>query len=259
MPELIEVELSRRHAEALVGKTVRRVELLDQHASAVDAARLGGTLGGAKVLAARRRGKLLLLDTDAGTLGLHFGMTGRLVLDGVPTLERLLYSPLQLDERWLRLAVDFEGSGRLELHDARRLARVFLDPPEEVLGPDAASVTLAELRWALGGRTRGVALKARLLDQSKLAGVGNLIADEVLWRAALSPERPANSLDDAELRRLHRRLRATIALLTERGGSHTGDLMADRIRGGVCPKDGAPLTRSTVGGRTTYWCPAHQH
>lgn len=259
MPELVEVELSRRHAEALVGQRMRSLELRDQHASAVDAGRLAETFAGATVTAARRRGKLLLLDTDSATLGLHFGMTGRLVLDGVPSLERLLYSPVQLDERWLRLVVSFFGGGRLELHDARRLARVHLDPPEEALGPDAASVTLAELRWALAGRTRGAALKARLLDQAKLAGVGNLIADEVLWRAALSPERPAHSLDETELRRLHRRLRTTIALLTERGGSHTGDLMAARVRGGLCPRDGCPLLRGTVGGRTTYWCPTHQH
>jgi formamidopyrimidine-DNA glycosylase len=258
VPELIEVEYSRRHAEGLVGRTVRAFELRDQHASAWDPATLAETFVASTVVATRRRGKLLLIDTDVATLGLHFGMTGRLVVDGVPTLERLLYSPVQLDERWLRLTVDFDGGQRLELHDARRLARVHLNPPEDSLGPDAATVTLAELRRVVGSRTRGVALKARLLDQSRLAGVGNLIADEVLWRAALSPERPAGSIDEKELHVLHRRLRATIALLLKRGGSHTGDLMAARVRGGVCPKDGAPLTRSTVGGRTTYWCPAHQ-
>jgi formamidopyrimidine-DNA glycosylase len=161
--------------------------------------------------------------------------------------------------RWLRFRMVTEDGGELELHDPRRLARIFLDPDEAALGPDAASITLGQLRTILTGRTRGIALKARLLDQAKLAGVGNLIGDEVLWRAGLSPERPAASLDDTELRRLHRRLTGTIALLLRRGGSHTGDLMASRVRGGLCPKDGAPLTRTTVGGRTTYWCPTHQH
>jgi formamidopyrimidine-DNA glycosylase len=190
---------------------------------------------------------------------MHFGMSGRLIVDGHPALDRLLYTSVTLEPRWVRFALVLRDGGRVELCDPRRLARVFIDPDEGALGPDAASVTLQQLRSVLYGRTRGVPLKARLLDQSHLAGVGNLIADEVLWRAALSPERPAASLDAEELRRLHRQVRSTVRMLLRRGGSHTGDLMAARAPGGRCPKDGQPLARSTVGGRTTYWCPAHQH
>ncbi len=91
-----------------------------------------------------------------------------------------------------------------------------------------------------------------------MAGIGNLIADEVLWRAGLSPQRAATSLSPAELKRLHRHLGRTLSDLTERGGSHLGDLMDERHPGGVCPKDGSPLERTTVGGRTTWWCPVHQ-
>ncbi len=257
MPELVEVEFSRRLAERLTGRTIASVELVDPHASALDPERLGSILSGATFAAPRRRGKLLLLDTDHATLGMHFGMTGRLVVDGRPALDRLLYSPVWLEARWTRFALVLGDGGRVELHDPRRLARVSVDPDEGALGPDAASVTLDQLRSALG-RTRGIALKARLLDQSRLAGVGNLIADEVLWRAALSPKRLASSLDDQELRRLQRQVRSTTTMLLKRGGSHTGDLMAARVPGGQCPKDGCPLTRSTVGGRTTYWCPVHQ-
>jgi formamidopyrimidine-DNA glycosylase len=257
VPELVEVELSRQLAEGLAGRRISSLELLDPHASAlgVDALRAG--LTGATFGAPRRRGKLLLLDTDVTTLALHFGMTGRLVLDGATALDRLVYAPTALEERWLRFRLDLEGGGRLELHDPRRLARVFLDPDEEALGPDAAAVTLGQLRGALGALSTAP-LKARLLNQARLAGVGNLIADEVLWRAGLSPSRRAGSLEDAELRRLHRHLRATISTLLLRGGSHTGDLMAARRRGGLCPRDGAPLRRETIGGRTTYWCPQHQ-
>jgi formamidopyrimidine-DNA glycosylase len=190
---------------------------------------------------------------------MHFGMTGRLVIDGRPALERLMYSPAVLEPRWLRFSFTMSDGGSVELHDPRRLGRVSIDPDEDALGPDAASVTLGELRSTLLGRSRGIALKARLLDQSRLAGVGNLIADEVLWRAALSPERPAASLDDDELRRLHRQIRSTTSMLLKRGGSHAGDLMGARVRGGLCPKEGHPLTRSIVGGRTTFWCPVHQH
>ena len=101
-------------------------------------------------------------------------------------------------------------------------------------------------------------LKAWLLDQSRVAGVGNLLADEILWRAGLDPMRPASSLDPDDVTTLHRTLRRTIRLLTKRGGSHTGDLQLARVRGATCPRDGAPLQRRTIGGRTTYSCPAHQ-
>jgi len=142
------------------------------------------------------------------------------------------------------------------VHDPRRLGGISLDPDLSGLGPDASSVGVAGLTAALAGSS--APLKARLLDQSRLAGVGNLIADEVLWRAGLSPLRPASSLSPPEVRRLHRNLIRTLADLNERGGSHLGDLMDERRLGGVCPKDGNPLTRSTVGGRTSWWCPAHQ-
>jgi len=256
MPELVEVELSRRLAERLVGRQVASVQLHDLHACATDPGRFA-SLEGATFTAARRRGKLLLLDTDSATLGMHFGMTGRLVIDGQPALERLLYSPA-VQPRWLRFALAMTDGGAVEFHDPRRLGRVSIDPDEAALGPDAASVTLAELRSALLARSRGIALKARLLDQSRLAGVGNLIADEVLWRAALSPERPAASLDDDELRRLHHEIRRTTSMLLRRGGSHAGDLMAARVPGGLCPRDGYPLARSVIGGRTSFWCQAHQ-
>jgi formamidopyrimidine-DNA glycosylase len=142
------------------------------------------------------------------------------------------------------------------VHDPRRLGGVLLDPDVSTLGPDAASITVKQLAAALAGSQ--VAVKARLLDQSQVAGVGNLMADEALWRAALSPLRPSDSLTPNEVRRLHRNLARTIAELTERGGSHTGDLMDERRHGGLCPRDGTELTRSTVGGRTSWWCPRHQ-
>jgi formamidopyrimidine-DNA glycosylase len=257
VPELVEVELSRRLAERLVGRKVTAVDLLDPHASALGADALRAGLTGATFASPRRRGKLLLLDTDAATLGLHFGMTGRLVVEGRAALDRLIYAPKALEARWLRFTLDIDGGGRIELHDPRRLARVFLDPDETALGPDAAAVTLGQLRAVLGP-VASAPLKARLLDQSRLAGVGNLICDEVLWRAGLAPSRRADSLGDDELRRLHRQLRGTIAGLLRRGGSHTGELMVARRAGGLCPKDGVPLSRDVVGGRTTYWCPEHQ-
>jgi formamidopyrimidine-DNA glycosylase len=96
------------------------------------------------------------------------------------------------------------------------------------------------------------------MDQERLAGVGNLLADEILWRAGLAPGRRTPLTDD-ELRALHKELRATLRQLGRRGGSHMGDLMDGRAVGARCPLDGTELLRETVGGRTTYWCPLHQH
>ena len=131
-----------------------------------------------------------------------------------------------------------------------------LDPDLDALGPDAWTITLRQLRSALAGST--APLKARLLDQSRVAGLGNLLVDEALWRVGLDPARPAGGLDEGELARLHRQVRATVQRSFDRGGSHTGDLMGERHRGGTCPRDGAPLLRRTIGGRTTYSCPVHQ-
>jgi formamidopyrimidine-DNA glycosylase len=189
-------------------------------------------------------------------LGLHFGMSGRLIVDGRASLDRLLYSPPGDATRHDRFTVRFAGGGWLTMRDARRLGAVELDPDETRLGPDALSATPADLRAALAGTD--VAVKARLLDQSRLAGVGNLIADEVLWRAGLAPGRPGRSLSAGDVRRLHRHLRAGLAELIQRGGSHTGDLQPERHPGGRCPRDHAELSRGVVGGRTTWWCPRHQ-
>jgi formamidopyrimidine-DNA glycosylase len=148
------------------------------------------------------------------------------------------------------------------VHDPRRFGSLELAPDESRLGPDALTVTLPELRAALAigpGRAGTAApLKARFMDQERLAGVGNLLADEILWRAGLAPDRRTPLTDD-ELRVLHKELRATLRQLGRRGGSHMGELMAERVADGRCPRDGTELRRETVGGRTTYWCPLHQH
>lgn len=259
MPELIEVERYRRLAEATVGRTVESVVADDAWylkggltAETVEAAMVGQVIAGS-----RRIGKLLVLDTESGpSLGLRFGMTGRLLVDGIAGVDDLEYASRRIEPAWDRFAMGFVGGGSMRMQDPRRLGGVMLDPVEGRLGIDAPSVTLGQLRKATAGSR--APLKARLMDQSRLAGIGNLLVDEILWRSRLDPRRPAGSLTDAELRRLHRHLRSTVRDLTERGGSHTGDLQDARQAGGRCPRDGAPLERAVVGGRTTYWCPRHQ-
>ncbi len=262
MPELPEVETYRQLAErAALGRVVADVDAHDAWIlkGGIDAAAVVGALTGRSFVAAGRRGKLLLLATsgDGPVLGLRFGMTGRLSVDGDPGVDALRYSPRRVEARWDRFGLGFEDGGHLRLQDPRRLGGVELDPDVRRLGPDALTITAAQLAAALAGSD--VALKARLLDQHRVAGIGNLIADEILWRAGLSPERRAGSLDPADVRRLHRHLRSGLALLIGRGGAHTGDLGPHRQPGGRCPKDGEALRRSTVGGRTSWWCPAHQH
>jgi formamidopyrimidine-DNA glycosylase len=260
VPELPEVERYRLLAEqSAMGREIAAVEAGDawflKRGLTADVA--DAMLVGHRLVAARRRGKLLLLDTDDGpVLGMRFGMTGRLHVDDSVGVDQLLYSPAGFDARWDRFALQFADGGRLGVQDPRRLGGIELDPDEDRLGPDALSITPRQLSAALSGSQ--VALKARLMDQTRVAGIGNLIADEILWRAGLAPTRPAGSLDAGEVARLHRYLRSGLRLLIGRGGAHTGDLGPHRRPGGLCPKDGTPLVRATVGGRTSWWCPAHQ-
>jgi formamidopyrimidine-DNA glycosylase len=204
----------------------------------------------------------MLLDSDEGpTLGVRYGMTGGLVVDGEQALDRLRYGPGMFDEKWVRARISFDDGGTLLFHDPRRFGSLELAPDEDRLGPDALTASLADVRAALAVnqvRQRRVApLKARLLDQERLAGVGNLLADEILWQAGLDPAR-RTPLSDKELQTLHNSLRSTLRKLDRRGGSHMGELMEEREPGGHCPRDGTELLHATIGGRTTYWCPAHQ-
>ena len=258
VPELLEVETYRQAADEVVGRRIATVHAPDEWFAKGEttATELRRVLPGLTVRATRRIGKLLLVDTDGPVLGLRFGMTGRLLVDGAAPIDALEYSSARNDPAWDRFGLEFTGGGALVIRDPRRLGGVELDPDEGRLGPDAASITLAPFRGVL--RSSTTAVKARLMDQSRLAGMGNLLTDETLWRAGVAPARPADSLDDREVARLHRSMRRTIALLGARGGSHTGDLQPARVRGGCCPRDGEELRREQVGGRTTYWCPAHQ-
>lgn len=259
VPELPEVESYRRLAESALRRTVAGVSTPDAWylKGAATGPSLRRALVGGRLVDARRIGKLLLLDVDRGpTVGVRFGMTGNLVVDGRGGVDQMRYAPRRRQPAWDRFSLRFEDGGSLVVHDPRRLGGVSLDPDLSHLGPDAAGLTPAQLTAALRGSR--APLKARLLDQSRVAGVGNLIADEALWRAGLSPLRASDSLTANELRRLHRNLGRTIADLIDGGGSHTGRLMDERRRGGRCPKDGTGLARSTVGGRTSFWCPTHQ-
>jgi formamidopyrimidine-DNA glycosylase len=221
-------------------------------------AALRHALVGNAFTAARRRGKQIVLDTTDPDVrvGVHLGMSGRVLVDDHAAGDPLIYGSNLENPVWHRFTLRFADGGSLAMRDPRRLGAVELDPDEDRLGPDAFDITQAELDRVL---TRSRApVKAVLMDQSRVAGLGNLLVDEVLWRAGIDPARPARELDRNERRRVYRAVRRTLQLTLERGGSHTGDHVAQRFAGGVCPKDGTPFERRTVAGRTTFSCPQHQ-
>jgi formamidopyrimidine-DNA glycosylase len=250
MPELPEVERARALIEsAALGRTVADVDDSDTWVCRPHApGEIAGALRGSTLVSAHRQGKAMWVELDdAPPLGLHLGMTGRIVVDEDEDAAA---------RAWDRFTVHFEDGGSLALRDKRRLGRAVLDPDLSRLGPDAAEVSRDEFRERVG---RGTApLKARIMDQSVIAGVGNLLADEALWRAGLSPLREAGTLSDEELDGLRRALRTATRRAIRLGGVHTGELIEHRERDGHCPRCGAPLERATVGGRTTYWCPRDQ-
>lgn len=255
MPEGLEAEIYRRSADHVVGRRIAHVDVDDHQAMAAELAR---ELPGRAVTGTRRRGKYVLIDLDDDrTLGLHFGMTGRLIVDGISAIDRLEYASGRDDPAWNRLVVTFDDDTTLRVNDPRRWAVFTLDPDLSRLGPDFLELDADDLLDRL--ERRRAAVKTILLDQSVAAGFGNLCVDEVLWQSGISPLAPANSLDRARLAELISACNEHLPAMLERGGSHTGTIDPP-LRAAVppCPRDGAPLRRDTVGGRTTIWCPVHQ-
>ncbi len=272
MPELPEVEIAR----SLIADHALHRRILDVDDSDSYVRRphppgeLRSALTGRSLVAAHRRGKTMWLDTS-GTrdgaapggpeLGIHLGMSGRIVVtdpDGTAAEggDSRRYDAGPRRAVWSRFTLTFADGGSLVLLDPRRLGRVWLNPDIAALGPDATQVTRAEFRALI---TKGsIAVKARLLDQSKIAGVGNLLADEIAWQAKVSPLARVDSLSSAQVNRLYRALKSVVESAIAKGGAHTGDVIAARHPGGTCPRDGAPMAHGTVGGRSTWWCSREQ-
>lgn len=258
MPEGLEAEIWRGALEVVVGRTIERA-WVDERVAPPD---LPAVVKGARITAIGRVGKVVLVETTAATMGLHFGMTGRVVVDGRAQIERLDYSSDRDRPEWDRLLVfthpGLDGVAAIRMNDPRRLGRVSLDPDLGHLGPDALSITPAVLAERLGRRR--IAVKAALLDQTVIAGLGNMLADEVLWWAGIAPVRPADSLSGTEVAALAKAIRRRLPIMLRRGGSNTG-VIDPTVRAACppCPRDGTPLRRDDIGGRTAVWCPEHQH
>ncbi|HEY0238370.1 MAG TPA: DNA-formamidopyrimidine glycosylase family protein [Friedmanniella sp.] len=276
MPELPEVESARATIEAAALR--RRITAVDDtdtyECRPHPPGEIAAALVGRTLTAAHRRGKSIWCDTSGvgrsrtpgPTLGVHLGMSGRILVtnadggfsEGGDWFGGSYWgSPEQArNPVWDRFTLTFADGGTLRLFDKRRLGRIRLDPDLSRLGPDAEGVD-AEDFAARVGRGRSP-VKARLLDQSVVAGVGNLLADETLWEAGISPRRPVDELSAADLRHLHDALHHATKDAIANGGVHTGEIIPFRKAGAHCPRCGTEMTRATVGGRTTWWCPKDQ-
>jgi formamidopyrimidine-DNA glycosylase len=252
MPELPEAERARQVLEAVVGKRITSVDDHDTYVSRPHTpGEIADALTGHTVTSAHRRGKFLWLETDDGPeLGLHLGMAGKFVLQDAA-------GPDARHPRWDRFALEFDDGSRLALRDSRRLGRALLNPDFTHVGPDAADVSRDEFRRLIGrGHTP---LKARLLNQRAISGIGNLLADEILWQARIAPGRDVSELSEHDLDALRREVRAAVRSAIRKGGAHTGRFISARRQDASCPRCGQhPLARAQIGGRTTYWCPVCQ-
>ncbi|MFE2156581.1 Fpg/Nei family DNA glycosylase [Streptomyces lydicus] len=257
MPELPDVEAFRR---TFVRCAQRRVV---QHIEVHDAGVLHGLSGrqlrhaleGRRFAEPERHGKWLIARTGGPILLLHFGMTGRLVCT----------TPEEAAHPHDRVVFTMSRHHRLRYRDQRKLQGLWLvdeaglDRVLGRLGPDAATVPRDAFRAALAAR-RG-RLKAVLMDQSVLAGLGNLLVDEILWRTLLPPSRPVRDLTDEEGDRLHAELRRTLRAAVRAGCVPPRDTWLTGRRDDPdphCPRCGGPLRRGRVAGRGTVWCPRCQ-
>jgi formamidopyrimidine-DNA glycosylase len=263
MPELPDVESARLViAHYALHRPIVRVDSVDPYVCRPFSARdFQQALIGRQLDQANRVGKQLLLPTAGHVLGLHLGMGGRVVItdgDGQVGIEADSTHGLAGPHRheWDRFVVTFADKTALRLVDKRRLGRATLDPDISHLGQDALQIATRAFDEAIL-RGRGP-IKARLMDQSVLSGVGNLIADETLWRAKVAPTRASNTLSAPELSALYRSMRHALRHAVSEGGSHTGRLIPHRHEGGLCPRCGSPLAYTRVGGRSTWWCTNEQ-
>ena len=258
MPELPDVEGFRRVlAEHANGERVRRVRVRD--AGVIRDAgprRLDRAVRGRRFRQPRRHGKWLIAPTDGGpTVLLHFGMTGSLSW----------HDKKEPEHRHDRVVFEF-GGGELRYRDMRKLQGVRLaDDASAVdralgeLGPDALDIPRNRFDELV--TTRRGRLKSVLTDQTVIAGLGNLLADEISWQAKINPMRPARDLDDAERARLYRAMRRVLreSVKDERVPPRRKWLTGVRDDpGATCPRCGTRLSRSRVSGRATIWCPRCQ-
>lgn len=290
MPELPEVEVTRRSIQkALVGRAIARVATTGpSYFFLTPPSELARALRGRKAVTLTRHGKYLLATLDDGSrLLLHLGMTGQLFAAGArsvrllsaarrATLRGAEAAAFRPDEH-THLCLLFRDRGpALYFRDVRKFGKCALLPPGksdarlEKLGVDALDVTGAALLEATRGRR--VAIKTLLLDQSVIAGVGNIYADEALFLSRIRPTRASRSLGRKECTTLARNVRRVLGRAIQTGGSSIDDFVRpDGTDGGYqherrvygregepCPRCRTPIRRIVIGQRSAHYCPSCQ-
>jgi formamidopyrimidine-DNA glycosylase len=254
MPELPDVEGFRRElANRLPGRRVRHVDVRDAGVLRNRSARaLDRELAGHRFRAPRRHGKWLILPTDGPALLVHSGMTGR-----------PYYAAAGADEQGQERMVITLDRGELRYADQRKLRGIWLAEDADAVGdvtgaqgPDALGLDLRGFRELMQGR-RG-RLKATLMDQAVIAGLGNLLTDEICWQARLHPARPVPRLSGDEVALLHRVMQRVLRTSVRHGRVPPLRRWLTAVRDDpepCCPRCGTPLTRGRAGGRTSLSCP----
>jgi formamidopyrimidine-DNA glycosylase len=258
MPELPDVEVFRRRiAGSCLHRRIETVRVHDPRALRdVSKQLLGRRLKGAELDTTRRHGKHLFAAlSSTGWLVMHFGMTGFVE-----------HSRDKQPDPHARLTVQFDDGSRLFLVDQRRLGFASLtdDPDayaqEAGLGPDALDLSYAQLRDLLRARRGGV--KAALMDQSLVAGVGNIYSDEILFHARIDPRARTADLTDAAYRRLHRQVGRVLRLAADRDAEPARMprtwLLPNREDGAPCPRGNGEIRKIRMSGRGAFICPGCQ-
>jgi formamidopyrimidine-DNA glycosylase len=269
MPELPEVENIRRHLLEMVGgRTITGAEVLLPKLVGGDPPAFVREVTGRTITGARRRGKYLILELSSGYLFCHLKLSGRFIHRARPDLDRR-------SGAW-QVALFLDDGAALYYYDLRRFGFICFrdrDPEKELkMGPEPLepAFTLESWRKILAGRRTRI--KPLLLDQARVAGIGNIYAAEALFQAGIHPDRPANSLSDEESRKLHRAIRDVLRRAVKAGGTSVSDyfkpdgtpgsfqdsLFVYQRAGKKCRRCGATVAVQKDGNRSTYYCPGCQ-
>jgi formamidopyrimidine-DNA glycosylase len=287
MPELPEVETVCRQLDPeLTGRRIEALEVLDERwCRPTPSIKFEAAVEGATIEGLGRRGKYLLLALDgARTLVMHLRMTGNLVLvEGERKLDpsegrRLYEGERSVSERHLRARFRLDDGRELWFTDPRRFGEAFLIDDADLdarfvkLGVEPLSDAFTPEALGQMAADRTVPLKSFLLDQSGVAGVGNIYADEALFRARLHPLSPAGSMKPEHLEALRDAIIAALEAGIDGGGASIDDYRDGRGEKGTmqneflvhtregepCPRCDGTIVRIVVSGRSTYYCPSCQ-
>jgi formamidopyrimidine-DNA glycosylase len=266
VPELPEVETTRRGIEPhVVGRRIHRLLIHDRRLRWPVDISMSATLSGSAILRAGRRAKYLLLETDAGTVILHLGMSGSLRVLPAST-PRIAHDHVD---------IELDSGQTLRFNDPRRFGSLLFTADDPALHPLLRRLAPEPLEAAFDGeylwritRRRKVAIKQLIMNARLVVGVGNIYASEALFRARIRPRRQARSLKRQECARLARAIKATLAMAVKVGGTTLRDyvgadgnpgyfrqkLYVYERAGKPCRVCGRPVKQLTQGQRSTYWC-----